>query len=80
MCRSIKWTWKCGCYRTTFLDLCPKEFDKGHTLSKDERTWGMKCDDCYYRQDEPDENEDESEGWEPFKRYVGAREEHVSGG
>jgi hypothetical protein len=49
MCRSVKWFWKCGCWKETVLERCEREFEKNHKMKKDTRTSVIKCDDCYYR-------------------------------
>lgn len=65
MCRSIKWFWRCGCYKTTVLERCPHEFDRNHTISRhDERVSSIECDDCYYRDHDHDgdlDREDDEE-------------------
>ena len=60
MCRSIKWVWKCGCYKSTVLERCAREFEKYHTISRQERTSDIECDSCYFRDEDENENDIES--------------------
>lgn len=61
MCRSVKWTWRCGCYKDTILELCSKEFDRDHApLVRQERVSDLECDACYFDY-WGDEDEDDDE-------------------
>lgn len=58
MCRSIKWFWKCGCYKYTILERCANEFDKCHTISRQKRTSDIECDGCYFGDEYDQDDED----------------------
>lgn len=59
MCRSVKWTWKCGCHKATVLTRCSKEFDKDHApLVREERVSDLECDACLYGDEDDDDYEE----------------------